>query len=109
VLLDILQTTSLADAPAYWFLNAVHILLARSDSEGGSYSLMHLATPPGFSTPYHVHHDEDEALYVLEGELTFICDGRELVRGAGSYMFLPRGVPHGFRCMGEAVLAFSSM
>jgi quercetin dioxygenase-like cupin family protein len=95
-----IQTTTLTDAPAYWFLNAVHILLAKSEVEGGSYSLVHLTAPPGFSTPYHLHHTEDEALYVLEGELTFICDGRKIVREAGSYIFLPRGVPHGFRSTG---------
>jgi quercetin dioxygenase-like cupin family protein len=100
VLSERIQTTTLDDAPAYWFLNAVHILLARSESEGGSYSLVHLTVPPGFSTPYHVHHTEDEALYVLEGELTVICNGNKMVREAGSYIFLPRGVPHGFRYTG---------
>jgi len=99
--LEEMQTATLEDAPAYWFLNAVHILLAKSESEGGTYSLVHLFVPPGFSTPYHVHHAEDEALYVLEGELTFICNGNKVVRGAGSYIFLPRGVPHGFRSSGK--------
>jgi len=95
-----IQTTTLADAPAFWFLNAVHLLLARIESEGGSYSLVHLTISPEFSTPYHVHHTEDEALYVLAAELTFICDGRKIIRAAGSYIFLLRGVPHGFRCTG---------
>jgi quercetin dioxygenase-like cupin family protein len=101
MLSDTMQTTTLADAPAYWFLNAVHLLLARSESQGGTYSLVHLTVSPGFSTPYHVHHTEDEALYVLEGELTFVCNGNKAVREAGSYIFLPRGVPHGFRCTGR--------
>jgi len=96
-----MQTATLNDAPAYWFLNAVHILLAKSESEGGTYSLLHLTVPPQFSTPYHVHHTEDEAFYVLEGELIFICDGDKIARGAGSYIFLPRGVPHGSRSSGE--------
>jgi uncharacterized cupin superfamily protein len=30
---------------------------------------------PGHATPYHLHHVEDEAFYVLDGEYTFICDG----------------------------------
>jgi quercetin dioxygenase-like cupin family protein len=101
MLLEKMQTATLDDAPAYWFLNAPHILLARSESEGGAYSLLHLAGSPGFATPYHVHHNEDEAFYVLEGELTAICDGKKVVLGAGGYIFLPRGVPHGFRCSGE--------
>jgi quercetin dioxygenase-like cupin family protein len=94
----LLQTTTLDDAPAYWFLNNLHILLAKSELTGGAYSLIHLTASPGFETPYHLHHTEDEAFYVLDGEFTFICDGKKTVLGAGGYIFLPRGVPHGLRC-----------
>jgi quercetin dioxygenase-like cupin family protein len=96
-----IQPTTLDDAPAYWFLNALHILLARNESEGGAYSLIHFTGSPGFTTPYHVHHTEDEAFYVLDGKLTVIVDGKKMVLGANAYLFLPRGVPHGFRCSGE--------
>jgi quercetin dioxygenase-like cupin family protein len=95
---ELLQTTSLDDAPAYWFLNNLHIVLAKSESTGGAYSLIHLTASPGFETPYHLHHAEDEAFYVLEGEFTFIGDGKKTVLAAGGYIFLPRGVPHGLRC-----------
>ena len=53
--------------------------------------------PPGHATPYHLHHIEDEAFYVLDGEFTFVCDGTKTVVSAGGYIFLPRGVPHGIR------------
>jgi quercetin dioxygenase-like cupin family protein len=97
----ILQATSLDDAPAYWFLNTLHILLADSQSTGGAYSLIHLTATPGFATPYHLHHAEDEAFYVLDGEFTFFCGEEKMVLGSGGYIFLPRGVPHGLRCSGE--------
>jgi quercetin dioxygenase-like cupin family protein len=97
MLSELMQTATLDSAPAYWFLNALHILLAKSEATGGAYSLTHLTAPPDFGTPYHLHHDEDEAFYVLEGELTVTCDGKKTVLGAGGYIFLPRGVPHGFR------------
>lgn len=89
-----LQAITLDDAPAYWFLNALHILMARNES----YSLIHLIAPLGFETPYHIHRTEDEAFYVLDGEITVVCDGKKMVLRAGAYIFLPRGVPHGFRC-----------
>jgi quercetin dioxygenase-like cupin family protein len=95
---ELLHTATLDDAPAYWFLNNLHIVLDRSESTGGAYSLVHLTASPGFETPYHLHHNEDEAFYVLEGEFTFIGDGKKTVLGAGGYIFLPRGVPHGLRC-----------
>ncbi len=95
------NTTTLDTAPAYWFINGLNILLATSESTGGAYSLTHHKAHPGHATPYHLHHAEDEAFYVLEGEFTFICDGQKTVLGPGGYIFLPRGLPHGFRCTGE--------
>lgn len=92
------QATTLDDAPAYWFLNTLHILLAKSESTGGAYSLIHLTATPGFATPYHLHHAEDEAFYVLDGEFTFFSEQKKIVLGPGGYIFLPRGVPHGLRC-----------
>lgn len=94
-------STHLETAPAYWFLSALHILLAENESGDGSYSLLHLTAPPHFETPYHLHETEDEAFYVLDGELTVICDGKKITAGPGSYLFLPRGVPHGFRSTGD--------
>ena len=98
---ELLQTTNLKDAPAYWFLGALHILLAKSESTGGRYSLVHATVPPGFATPYHLHHTEDEAFYVLEGELTVIRDGEKTLLRSGGHIFLPRGVSHGVRCSSE--------
>jgi quercetin dioxygenase-like cupin family protein len=89
--------TTLDDAPAYWFLDTLHVLLAKSQSTGGAYSIIHLTATPGFTTPYHLHDSEDEAFYVLDGEFTFFCDGKKTVLGSGGYIFLPRGVPHGLR------------
>jgi quercetin dioxygenase-like cupin family protein len=91
------QITTLDNAPAYWFLNSLHILLAKSESTGGAYSLVHFTAPQGFASPYHLHHTEDEAFYVLDGEVAFICDGKKTVLGAGGSIFLPRGIPHGLR------------
>lgn len=59
--------------------------------------MIYQVAPPGHATPYHRHHVEDEAFYVLEGEYTFVCDGVKTVVGPGGYIFLPRGIPHGIR------------
>ena len=52
---------------------------------------------PGFGPPMHVHHDAAEAFYVLEGEYTMFLGDEEFVCPAGSFIFIPRGVRHGFR------------
>ncbi|SDF37977.1 cupin domain-containing protein [Terriglobus roseus] len=96
-MVSISSSVNLETAPAYWFLNSLHLLLALNETEEGAYSLLHLTAPPQFETPYHLHHDEDEAFYILDGEVTVIRDGEEIVAGPGSYIFLPRGVPHGFK------------
>ena len=95
------RSVTKTDGPAYWFLNGLNVVLATSESTGGAYSMLHHTGAQGNATPYHLHHVEDEAFYVLEGEFTFICQGEKTVVGPGGYMFLPRGMPHGIRCTGS--------
>ena len=52
----------------------------------------------------HTHAAEDDSFYILEGELTFSVDGEEVVAGAGSFVLVPPGVPHGFANRGDAVV-----
>jgi mannose-6-phosphate isomerase-like protein (cupin superfamily) len=51
----------------------------------------------------HVHADEDDCFYMLEGELTFTVDGEDVVAGPGTFVLVPPGVPHGFANRGDAV------
>ena len=44
----------------------------------------------------HVHHEDDEAWYVLEGALGFTLGDRTIHAPAGSAVFAPRGTPHSF-------------
>ncbi|MCX6612556.1 MAG: SgcJ/EcaC family oxidoreductase [Acidobacteria bacterium] len=72
------------------------------ENTNGAFGLMeHWMMPPGFASPYHTHHREDEAFYVLEGEVAFVCDGKWLKGGPGTYAFGPRGIPHGFKIVGS--------
>ncbi len=76
--------------------------LMTSEETGGAYSLFEIVTPArDGGPPPHTHTMEDEAFYVLEGELTVTIDGRELRGGPGSWMFAPRHRPHGFRNDGD--------
>lgn len=63
----------------------------------GVVSVLEATEPPGFGPPIHVHHDAAEAFYVLEGEYFMYLDGKETRCPAGSFIFIPLGVPHGFR------------
>jgi quercetin dioxygenase-like cupin family protein len=67
---------------------------ASAASTGGSLTLIEsrLTTGP----PRHVHTNEDESFYVVDGALTAYCGDDVLPAGPGSFVFLPRGVPHHF-------------
>jgi mannose-6-phosphate isomerase-like protein (cupin superfamily) len=70
---------------------------ANSAETNGIFSLLEAEEPPGFGPPLHVHHDAAEAFYVLEGEYAMFLDDREVACPAGSFIFIPAGMRHGFR------------
>jgi mannose-6-phosphate isomerase-like protein (cupin superfamily) len=57
---------------------------------------------PGRELEAHVHDDEDDAFYILEGQLTFLFDGEEVAAPPGTFVLVPPGVEHGFRNDGES-------
>jgi mannose-6-phosphate isomerase-like protein (cupin superfamily) len=61
---------------------------------------------PRFIAPWHVHHRDDEAWYVLEGTL-IVQSGEERVElPAGSGLIVPRGVPHTYWNPGPAPVRY---
>jgi quercetin dioxygenase-like cupin family protein len=70
---------------------------ASTDQTDGAFTLLEAEEPPGFGPPMHIHRDAAEAFYVLAGEYIIFLAGEELPCPAGSFIFIPAGVPHGFR------------
>jgi mannose-6-phosphate isomerase-like protein (cupin superfamily) len=56
-----------------------------------------LENPPGWEIPVHVHDNEDEVHYYLEGSVTVTCGDETFKAEAGSLAFLPKGVPHALK------------
>jgi quercetin dioxygenase-like cupin family protein len=75
-------------------------LKASAADTGGAVSVLEAEEPPGFGPPIHVHHDAAEAFYVLDGEYIMYLEDEEVACPAGSFIFIPRGVKHGFRVGG---------
>jgi quercetin dioxygenase-like cupin family protein len=69
---------------------------ATAEETGGAFLLFEDLMAQGKTTPLHIHSDEDEALYVLEGELLVHIDGQDHRIGARGVAIAPRGVPHAF-------------
>jgi quercetin dioxygenase-like cupin family protein len=70
---------------------------AEGGQTGGSFSLLEAEEPPGFGPPLHIHRDAAEAFYVLEGEYTMFMEEQEVSCPAGSFVFIPAGMVHGFK------------
>lgn len=71
--------------------------LVRGEESGGGFNLVEYLAPERFAGPgLHVHRDEDEALFVVEGTLTVRQGEEEANLGPGGFAWQPRGVPHGF-------------
>ena len=55
----------------------------------------HATLPPGTFVPPHIHPTQDEFIYLLEGRLDLVLDGKDFVATAGDHIRLPMQVPHG--------------
>jgi quercetin dioxygenase-like cupin family protein len=73
----------------------------RGDQSGGTLTAFETVVPPGEGPPLHTHANEDETLYVLEGQVRFKL-GDELQTGpVGAFVFVPSGTPHTFQNVGD--------
>ena len=73
------------------------IVKATRDDTGGAFTLLEADEPADFGPPLHIHRDAAEAFYVLDGEYVLFIEGREHRCPAGSFVFIPAGIEHGFR------------
>ncbi len=73
---------------------------ARGEQTAGVLTVIENVVAPGDGPPLHVHANEDEAWWVIEGLLRFRL-GDELAEApAGTFVFVPRGVAHAFQNVG---------
>ena len=62
-----------------------------------------ITMPPGKDGPApHTHEGEDDAFYVLEGEITFVVGEDEIVAPAGTFVLVPPDILHSFANRSEA-------
>jgi quercetin dioxygenase-like cupin family protein len=84
------------EGEAFWLLGMLATIKISRDDSRGDYGLIEFVAPAGVGTPWHVHPEEDEWFYVLEGEVTVWIADTRLTLTAGSFAFGPKGVPHTF-------------
>ena len=77
-------------------------IMAAGEDTDGHYFFVEAVVPPGGGPPPHIQTREEEGFYVTEGELVFGAAGKRVVATPGSFIHVPRGVPHHFKNESDA-------
>ena len=85
------------EGAAFWFVGSLMVAKASGRETEGAFALLDQTVPGGYAPPRHVHKDEDEAWYLLDGEATFYCGDRTFSASKQSFVFLPKAVEHTFK------------
>lgn len=82
------------------------VILLDGAATAQRYTVMEATVPPNGGPPRHLHHNEDETMLVLSGEIIFFLGDTSRALKKGDFIFAPRGVPHHFKNTGtkEAIL-----
>ena len=66
------------------------------EDTGGAYSVLEYLAAPGAGSPMHVHKNEVESFYILEGAITFQLGEEKTTAAPGSFITILRGLRHAF-------------
>ena len=75
----------------------IYRFLATGEETDGKYAMWEAIVPPGGGPPPHIHSREEEAFYILEGEITFQIGDQTLVATAGMFANMSAGSLHSFK------------
>lgn len=79
-----------------WYSGWLVTFLATGEDTRGQFAMMEQVARRGNVPPRHIHHQEDETFYVVEGEMTFFIGNETIKATPGTMVFAPRHVAHSF-------------
>jgi len=94
------STASIVDARqgrSLWHFNALLTFKALGAETNGQFWALEGLADRHMAVPLHAHSREDEIWYVLEGEIAFTVGNETRIGGPGSFVYIPRNVPHTFQ------------
>ena len=77
-------------------------ILADSKKTGGVWGIWRYSAEPKFGPPLHIHRNEDEFFYVLDGEFAFQLGDCVRLAPAGSFVYIPKNTEHTYRNVMES-------
>ena len=84
-----------------WVIGDRYTVKCSGNDTSGAFALIEAIVPAGGGPPPHIHSREDEAFYVLDGELHFHADGQSFTAKSGAWVSLGRGSLHYFKNTGS--------
>jgi quercetin dioxygenase-like cupin family protein len=84
-----------------WGLIPLACKVSGADTAGALYVFEHRDMRQKGGPPRHVHHDQDEWFYVLQGEFAFEVGEQTFRLGPGDSAFAPRQIPHAWAHVGD--------
>jgi len=82
---------------SYWFAGALVVVHVQAAHSQGRLGVWESVESRGDRLPLHTHHQEDEQVVLLDGQITFYVGDRIHRLTKGRTLSLPRGVPHAHR------------
>lgn len=87
----------------HWWAPGLHrVELATGNQTNGMFALTEVTAAARYTSPFHVHRRDDEAIYVLDGVVDLFVGDAVFAAGPGSFTFMPREIPHGYAVRSEA-------
>lgn len=83
------------------WLGELAIIHATGKETDGKYCLIELYATSEGSPPWHVHQNEDEGFYILEGELSISVGDTTFKAKKGDYLLAPKNIPHTYKVDSE--------
>jgi quercetin dioxygenase-like cupin family protein len=84
---------SAGEGEALWWLDCLAVIKVTSE-DTGQMTIVEITEGPGAQAPWHVHYREDEAFWILEGDVLIEVGDTKIDAHAGDYAFGPRNIPH---------------
>jgi quercetin dioxygenase-like cupin family protein len=91
-----------SDGEKIWIVGDTLRFKATSAQTGGAFTVIENVSLTGNGPPPHLHENEDESIYVIDGEFEILLGAKTMRAEPGAFVFVPKRTVHRFRCIGDS-------